>query len=69
MSNDPFKTVTVEYFEDFYTEVKKIGPDCNLSQPFSFSDVRRIKVITTTRDYNLGYSKGNPIVSVTYAYL
>jgi len=69
MSNNPFKTVTVEYYEYFDTEDKKIVANWNQSRPFSLQGVRRIKVVTTIRDYNVGSSKGDPIVSVTYEYL
>ena len=30
---------------------------------------RLVRVVTTTRKYNLGSTKGDPIVSVTYEYL
>ena len=30
---------------------------------------RRVRVVTTTRRYNLGSTKDDPIVSVTYEYL
>ena len=56
----PFKTVTVEYFEEFETKIRPSwqGPGN-----------RRIRVVTTTRYYNMGSSKGDPIVSVTYEFL
>ena len=69
MSNNPFKTVTAEYFEYFDTEDKKIVTNLNQARPFSLQGVRRIKVVTTIRDYNVGSSKGDPIISVTYEYL
>ena len=59
----PFKTVTVEYFEDFQADDKKVTPS------WQSSGRRRIRVVTTTRIYNLGSSKGDPIVSTTYEYL
>ena len=51
----PFKTVTVEYFEELKSSVK-------VSQ-------RQIRVVTTTRIYNSGSSRGEPIVSVAYEYM
>ena len=59
-SSKPFKTVTVEYFEEFELDDTKVRP--------SWQGLvhRRIKVVTTTRDYNMESSKGDPIVSVTY---
>ena len=63
MSIYPFKSVTVEYFEEFETDDKKITPD------WQGPGLRRIRVVTTTRTYNLGSSKGDPIVSITYEYL
>jgi hypothetical protein len=52
----PFKTVTVEYFEEFErNRVNKI--------------VRRIRIVTTTSRYNMGSAKGDPVVSTTYEYL
>jgi hypothetical protein len=52
----PFKTVTVEYFEEFEkNRVNKI--------------VRRIRIVTTTSSYNMGSAKGDPVVSTTYEYL
>ena len=59
----PFKTVTVEYFEEFELDDSKIRPS------WQGPGYRRIKVVTTTRYYNIGSSKGDPIVSVTYEYL
>jgi hypothetical protein len=53
---NPFKTVTVEYFEEFErNRVNKI--------------VRRIRIVTTTSSYNMGSAKGDPVVSTTYEYL
>ena len=69
MSNNPFKTVTVEYFEYFDTEDKKIVTDLNLIRRDNRNVIRRIKVVTTIRDYNVVSSKGDPIISVTYEYL
>ena len=52
----PFKTVTVEYFEEFEkNRVNKI--------------VRRIRIVTTTSSYNMGSAKGDPVVTATYEYL
>jgi len=51
----PFKTVTVEYFEELKSSVE-------VAQ-------RRIRVVTTTRIYNLGSSRGAPNVTTTYEYL
>ena len=62
-SSKPFKTVTMEYFEDFETDDTKITP------AWQRPSQRQIRVVTTTRRYNLGSSKGDPIVSVTYEYL
>ena len=59
----PFKTVTVEYFEEFELDDTKVRPS------WQGPGHRRIKVVTTTRYYNIGSSKGDPIVSVTYEYL
>ena len=59
----PFKTVTVEYFEEFESSDTKVRPS------WQGPGRRRIKVVTTTRYYNLGSSKGDPIISVTYEYL
>ena len=59
----PFKTVTVEYFEEFELDDTKVRPS------WQGPGRRRIKVVTTTRYYNMGSSKGDPIVSVTYEYL
>ena len=63
MTTKPFKSVTVEYFEEFETDDKKITPD------WQGPGLRRIRVVTTTCVYDLGASKGDPIVSVTYEYL
>ena len=62
-TSKPFKTVTMEYFEDFETDDTKITP------AWQRPSQRQIRVVTTTRRYNLGSSKGDPIVSVTYEYL
>ena len=59
----PFKTVTVEYFEDFKLDGTKITP------AWQRPGRRQIRVVTTTRSYNLGSAKGDPIVSTTYEYL
>ena len=62
-SSKPFKTVTVEYFEEFDSNDKKVTP------AWQGTGRRQIRVVTTTRKYNLGSTKGDPIVSVTYEYL
>ena len=62
-SSEPFKTVTVEYFEDFESDDKKITP------AWQRTGKRQIRIVTTTRRYNLGSSKGDPIVSTSYEYL
>ena len=59
----PFKTVTVEYFEKFESDVQAPPPAWQLSWR------RQIRVVTTTRRYNLGSTKDDPVVSVTYEYL
>ena len=59
----PFKTVTVEYFEEFELDDTKVRPSWNVLGR------RLIKVVTTTQYYNLGSSKGDPIFSITYEYL
>jgi len=59
----PFKTVAVEYFEEFDSNDKKVTP------AWQGTGRRQIRVVTTTRRYNLGSTKGDPIVSVTYEYL
>ena len=53
----PFKTVTVEYFEEFQTDDEKITPD------WQRPGRRCIRVVTTTRHYNIGSSKGDPIIA------
>ena len=62
-SSKPFKTVTMEYFEDFETDDTKVSP------AWQRPGRRQIRVVTTTRSYNLVSAKGNPIVSTTYEYL
>jgi hypothetical protein len=59
----PFKIVTMEYFEDFESDDKKITPG------WQRPGQRKIRVVTTTRKYNLGSSRGDPIISVIYEYL
>tara|TARA_Y100000310_G_C20049495_1_gene519891 strand:+ start:244 stop:459 length:216 start_codon:yes stop_codon:yes gene_type:complete len=59
----PFKTVAVEYFEEFESDDKKVTPAWHGPRR------RRIRVVTTTRKYNLGPAKPVPVVSVTYEYL
>ena len=61
-SSKPFKTVTVEYFEEFVMDDEWEESERVFGQ-------RRIRVVTTTCDYNLGSSKGDPIVSAIYSYL
>ena len=62
-SSNPFKSVTVEYFEDFEADDTKVSP------AWQRPGHRQIRVVTTTRRYNLGSSKGVPVVSTTYEYL
>jgi hypothetical protein len=59
----PFKTITVEYFEEFVKDDSKVVPD------WQGPGQRRIRVVTTTRDYNSGSVKGEPNISVNYHYL
>ena len=61
--NKPFKTVTVEYFEEFEKDTTKITPE------WQGPGARRIRIVTTTRQYNIGSSKGEPIVSSEYTIL
>ena len=68
-SSEPFKIVTVEYFEDFESNNKNITPDWQRPADMQLPGPRRIRVVTTTRRYNLESSKGDPIVYVTYEYL
>jgi len=69
----PFKIVTVEYFEEFKSIVEvsqQITPSISNSMESSVEvSQRRIRVVTTTHDYNLGSAKGDPVVSTTYEYL
>ena len=58
----PFKTVTVEYFEEF-------EQDDMLAPMWQGPGVRRIRIVTTTSSYNMGSAKGDPVVSTTYEYL
>jgi hypothetical protein len=53
----PFKTVTVEYYEEFLAEEVKTS-----------NHERRIKVVTTTREWGLS-STHDPIISTSYVYL
>ena len=62
-TSKPFKTVTVEYYEDFESDDKKVSP------AWQRPGARQIRVVTTTRSYNLGSAKGVPVVSTTYEYL
>ena len=75
-SNKPFKTVMVEYFEEFasHDEYQQQSEEVDENTPGLWDDYRvfrprRIKVVTTIQLYNMGSSKGDPIVSVTYEYL
>ena len=56
---NPFKTVMVEYFEELDTENPVISGTVD----------RRIRIVTTTRSYNLGSSKSDPVIAITYEYL
>ena len=62
-TSKPFKTVTVEYFEEFDSNDKKVTP------AWQGTGQRQIRVVTTTCRYNLGSAKPVPVVSVTYEYL
>jgi hypothetical protein len=53
----PFKTVTVEYYEEF------LGEDRNHKR-----SIRRIKVVTTTSEWGLS-STHDPLISTSYVYL
>ena len=53
----PFKTVTVEYYEEFLGEKVKTS-----------NHERRIKVVTTTREWGLS-SIHDPVISTSYVYL
>ena len=59
----PFKTVTVEYFEEFEKNTTRVSP------MWQGPGVRRIRIVTTTSSYNMGSAKGDPVVSTTYEYL
>jgi len=52
----PFKTVTIEYFEE-------------IDEITAWPGVRRIRVVTTNRQYNLGKTHSVPVVTVNYEYL
>ena len=60
---NPFKTVTVEYFEEFEKDTSRVTP------MWQGPGVRRIRIVTTTSSYNMGSAKGDPVVSTTYEYL
>ena len=60
-SNRPFKTVTVEYFEEFETDDKKVTPT------WQGQGKRRIRTITTETKF-VG-SIYDPIVVTRYDYL
>ena len=59
----PFKTVTVEYFEEFEKNTTRVSP------MWQGPGVRRIRIVTTTSSYNMGSAKGDPVVSITYEYM
>ena len=59
----PFKTVTVEYFEEFEKNTTRVSP------MWQGPGVRRIRIVTTTSSYNMGSAKGDPVIDVTYEYL
>ena len=59
----PFKTVMVEYFEEFDKDDSKVAPK------WQGPGVRRIRIVTTTHRYDLGSAKGDPVIAVTYEYL
>jgi hypothetical protein len=62
----PFKTVTIEYFEELDTEERQLIRDAaDLAHRFLVN--RRIKVVTTTKQW-LGLDK-DPIVCTTFEYL
>ena len=73
-SSNPFKTITIEYYEEFDSNdrrpaevqmaVKELA-----HQIAALEGRRRIRIVTTTRRYNLGSAKPVPVVSVTYEYL
>jgi hypothetical protein len=60
---NPFKTVTVEYFEEFEKDTSKVTPE------WQGPGVRRIRTVTTTRRYNLGSSHPSPVVTTQYEYI
>jgi hypothetical protein len=57
------KTVTMEYFEEYAKDTSKVTPK------WQGPGKRRIRIVTTTRRYNLGGDKPVPNVSVIYEYL
>jgi hypothetical protein len=59
----PFKTVMVEYFEEFENDTTRVSP------MWQGPGVRRIQIVTTTSSYNMGSAKGDPVVSTIYEYL
>ena len=59
----PFKTVTVEYFEEFEKNTTRVSP------MWQGPGVRRIRIVTTTSSYNMGSAKSDPVIDVTYEYL
>ena len=62
MTNKPFKTVMVEYFENFHPT----APETPAGQ---VPAERWIRVVTTTHTYNSGSSRGEPIVHTTSDHL
>jgi hypothetical protein len=60
---NPFKTVMVEYFEEFDEDTSKVTPK------WQGPGVRRIRIVTTTHRYDLESAKGDPVIAVTYEYL
>ena len=59
----PFKTITVEYFEEFEQDTERVVPK------WQGPGRRRIRVVTTTSEFKSGSSKGEPNTYVTYHYL
>ena len=59
----PEMTFEDEYFEEFDSNDKKVTP------AWQGTGRRQIRVVTTTRIYGSGSSRGDPVVSVSYEYL
>ena len=57
------KSVTIEYFEE------QDDDDGSLLSGLIGAYNRRIRVVTTTRDYKSGGGRGEPTVSATYEIL